>query len=139
MIKCSKCGSEFEDGTRFCTKCGERLTSGDFAEKSDNKTEFSWSERNNAGKPAAGIEKPGKSSGTIYLILAIAVLALSVYASFKINSAGNEIASIRSIGGRTLEEAYYEELGNIYKGFSAAILAAGTFFSATLFKWGNGK
>ena len=47
--------------------------------------------------------------------------------------------SIESVGGRTLEEAYYHGLGYVYDGYCAAIRAIGLFCSSILFLFGISK
>ena len=39
---------------------------------------------------------------------------------------------IQSVGGKTLEEAYYFELGNVYAGYAMALRGAGIFGGASL-------
>ena len=43
-----------------------------------------------------------------------------------------EIGSIESVGGKTLEEGYYQELATVYAGYAAMIRATGIFFSSIL-------
>lgn len=141
MIKCPKCEAEFDDGTEFCTKCGEKLTSIVPAEEKTIAEPVVENNQENVVVQEIIEEveekKSGNGSKAIYWILAILVLILSLYASFKIGAAGAEIGSIRSVGGKTLEEAYYQELGNVYKGFSVMTSVIGIFFSAVLVKLGK--
>ena len=39
-------------------------------------------------------------------------------AASSIADGGSEIMQIQSVGGKTLEEAYYAELGTIYSGYA---------------------
>ena len=53
-------------------------------------------------------------------------------AASNIVAGGNEIMQIRSVGGKTLEEAYYNELGSIYVGYAMISRALGIFFASVL-------
>ena len=44
--------------------------------------------------------------------------------------------SIESVGGKTLEEAYYHDLGYIYEGYCVAVRAIGAFCSSVLLLFG---
>lgn len=67
----------------------------------------------------------------MYKILAILVFIISVISAYFL--LGKNIGVISSVGGRTLQEAYYYGLGFIYKGFSLFVLASGVFFSSVLY------
>lgn len=78
--------------------------------------------------------------------LAISVVLLIMFfsAANLVKTGGLDIMSIESVGGRTLEEAYYHGLGYIYEGYCIAIRATGVFCSSMLFLFGvsrfkNGK
>lgn len=71
----------------------------------------------------------------MYKVLAIVVLVLSIIASYFIFSGGYDIGIIRSVGRSTLEEAYYQALGGVYRGFSLFVFAAGVFFSSVLYRF----
>lgn len=65
-------------------------------------------------------------------MLAVVVLIMFFIAAAKIYYGGNEIHQIDSVGGETLEEAYYYELGSIYGGYALISCALGIFFSSVL-------
>lgn len=69
----------------------------------------------------------------MYKILAILVFIISVISAYFLFTGGKNIGVISSVGGRTLQEAYYYGLGFIYKGFSLFVLASGVFFSSVLY------
>ena len=71
----------------------------------------------------------------MYKILATIVFILSVIASCFIYMGGNHIGEIRSIGGQSLQEAYYYGLGSVYKGLSFFVLTTGIFFSSFLYRF----
>lgn len=68
----------------------------------------------------------------VFYGLAVIVLVLFIIAAISIQSGGSKIMEIQSVGGRTLEEAYYYELGSIYTGYAMISVALGIFFSSIL-------
>lgn len=68
----------------------------------------------------------------IYLGLAAVVLVMFFMAASSIADGGSEIMQIQSVGGQTLEEAYYFELGTIYSGYAMIARALGIFFASVL-------
>jgi hypothetical protein len=60
-------------------------------------------------------------------VLAALVLLMSLYAAHCVVAGGMEIGSIESVGGKTLEEGYYQELATVYAGYAAMIRATGIF------------
>lgn len=73
----------------------------------------------------------------MYKILAVIVFIISIIASYFIFKGGNYIGEIQSVGGRTLEEAYYNGLGLVYKGLSLFVLTTGIFFSSFLYRFSH--
>ncbi len=70
------------------------------------------------------------------LIISIVLLIMFFSAANSIKIGGLEIMSIESVGGKTLEEAYYQNLGYIYEGYCVAIKAIGVFCSSLLLLFG---
>lgn len=70
------------------------------------------------------------------LAVSIVLLIMFFSAANTIKTGGLNIMSIESVGGRTLEEAYYHGLGYIYEGYCIAIRAIGVFCSSMLFLFG---
>ncbi len=68
----------------------------------------------------------------IYCLLALVVLILSFVAAGKISEAGLEIMQIESVGGKTLDEAYYYRLGELYSGYALFARSIGIFFASVL-------
>ena len=73
------------------------------------------------------------------LIKKIAIIAFAVFVLISFERAGSLIArgganigDIRSVGGKTMEEAYYLELGTIYKGYALAVRTFGRVTAAVL-------
>ncbi len=77
-------------------------------------------------------DKSGFNMKYIYFGLAAVVLLMFFTGAKDIGKSGHEITYIKSVGGKTMEEAYYAELGNIYLGYATVIRAAGIFFSSIL-------
>lgn len=78
-----------------------------------------------------------KNTARVVRIIAFAIMAVSILISFEIAGnliakGGDGISSITSVGGRTLEEAYYYELGFIYEGYALIVKSVGRVFAALL-------
>lgn len=69
-------------------------------------------------------------------IISIFLLIMFFSAANSIKTGGLEIMNIQSVGGKTLEEAYYQNLGYIYEGYCFAIKALGVFCSSVLILFG---
>lgn len=72
----------------------------------------------------------------VSLIVSIVLLIMFFSAANSIKTGGLEIMCIQSVGGKTLEEAYYQNLGYIYEGYCLAIKALGVFCSSILILFG---
>lgn len=70
------------------------------------------------------------------LVISVIVLIMFFSAADSIKTGGLDIMSIESVGGKTLEEAYYHGLGYIYEGYCIAIRAFGVFCSSLLLLFG---
>ena len=68
----------------------------------------------------------------LFLFHAALNVLMSLYAAHCVVAGGMEIGSIESVGGKTLEEGYYQELATVYAGYAAMIRATGIFFSSIL-------
>lgn len=114
MKYCKNCGTENNDNSVTCVNCGitlETATTETKQKKTNFKSIFLF---------------------VIHLILAVAVLIIFVLAADKIKQGGLEIMSIQSVGGKTLEEAYYQNLGYIYEGYYMITIALGIFCASVL-------
>ena len=69
-------------------------------------------------------------------IFSIVLLIMFFSAAELVKTGGLEAMSIESVGGRTLEEAYYHALGYIYEGYCIAVRAIGVFCSSMLLLFG---
>ncbi|MBE6489135.1 MAG: zinc-ribbon domain-containing protein [Methanosphaera stadtmanae] len=128
---CPKCGTEINEGEKICSSCGVNIE------------EYGKVENNNV-TPTANIHATGVNTTQtvanpikiVYWGLAAIVLIMCFIGAHSIVGGGNEIMEIQSVGGRTLEEAYYQELGKVYSGIAMAIRGLGIFAAAILVKLG---
>ena len=68
----------------------------------------------------------------VFLIASVIVLAVSFTAADEFVAGGTGISLIESVGGRTLEESYYYQLGHIYKGYAFMCRSIGVSLSAIM-------
>lgn len=126
---CPKCGkNQDEEDALFCTNCGM-----DFSTLSKKEEQPDIVEQ----KPEITVSEsvPGSSINimkAVYLGLAAVVLVMFFMAAESIADGGSRIKMIESVGGKTLEEAYYYQLGSIYAGYAMISRALGIFFAAVL-------
>lgn len=126
---CPKCGTNADKNETACLNCGLDFTIINNAETS--------TEQKLTPPPLAPItQTPNKSNNMIRKILffglAAIVLILFLIAAARISYGGLNIMEIQSVGGTTLEEAYYAELGEIYSGYALISSALGIFFASVL-------
>ena len=133
MKFCPKCGTPFESGKNTCEKCGYQLV----AQSTNKLVENATIQSTIATSSAVQTKAHKKTIKIIYCILAIAVTMMCFYSASCIVNGGLEISSIQSVGGQTLEEAYYQSLGAIYSGYAMAIRAFGIFSAAILIHLGS--
>lgn len=156
MYICPECGHEITKNTKTCIQCGFPFEDVFFEEETvlsdagnsiskikaeDNIVKnFGNSNENNYyinnkkqfvenNQTLAGIRV---FAAIVYIVLAVVVLIMSFSAARSILEGGNEIMKIQSVGGRTLEEAYYQELGEVYAGQAMMCRTIGVFFAAVL-------
>lgn len=72
-------------------------------------------------------------------VIALVLLIMFFSAANSIKTGGLEIMSIESVGGKTLEEAYYQNLGYIYEGYCVVVKALGVFCSSILLFFGASR
>lgn len=127
---CPKCGTSVGEETKVCPNCGLDFTcvKQDLVPTKDR--EESYLKSSESFKPN---KKPTDFTVRfIYFGLAAVILVMFFIAASNIASGGKEVMQIQSVGGRTLEEAYYYELGSIYAGYAIITRALGIFFSSVL-------
>lgn len=140
---CPQCGAPLNsDGT--CSACGYSLDVSSYGQVHRRTSKLS-----NPRMKRASTEKQPKSMATnnqkwrimrliIFLIFAVFIIIAFEIAADLIARGGRGIGEIESVGGRTLEEAYYYELQFVYKGYSLAVRTFGKAL-AVIFAYLGGK
>jgi len=77
--------------------------------------------------PTLNFKTEIKDRITIHTCLGIGIMIMFFMAASGVSNAGKNISMIESVGGKTLEEAYYTQVGNIYQSCAIAIRALGIF------------
>ena len=122
---CPKCGTVFEGGSLKCEKCGYEIVNA--PEPVDHsEPPVPNSAPLDEKKPKASLKRFSVPQIVLFVMAAL-ILIISLSAAGRVVSGGMSIGSIESVGGRTLEEAYYQALGTVYAGYAAAIRAMGFF------------
>lgn len=118
MKYCEKCGKEIPDGNGLCPNCG---ASGNAPQNPAQ------------GTPYLAVRKQNVDIVSI-VCFAVAglILILSLVACFKIMGGAGDMSSLRSVGGTTVAEAYYNYCGAVYGGFALFVMAFGLFASGLL-------
>ncbi|MBQ8149614.1 MAG: zinc ribbon domain-containing protein [Clostridia bacterium] len=132
---CPFCGTEIPDEVKVCPNCEKELPEEEIAEAA------APAETPEVAPEAVPAKK--KSFKWLYVLYrvvklaAFCALAVYVYQRFQaaasnISYGGMMISYIESVGGKTLEEAYYAQLGNIYSGYTILTRASGAAISGIL-------
>ena len=129
---CPKCGIENANEVETCTSCGYVFSA---ANEASTETE-NVNTVNTVQLPKTENLSKKKILGIAMWIIALLVLILAFVAASNIIKGGVEISSIQSVGGKTLEEAYYQELGTVYKGYAGIVRAFGIFMASVLAYFG---
>ena len=123
---CPKCGSNNEEGKEACVNCGLVFSELNSEEGTASETSVvELSEQEKATSKNSIIRM-------VYFGLALVILIMFFVAAGSIVKGGSEIMQIESVGGTTLEEAYYAELGSIYSGYAMIARAFGVFCASIL-------
>ena len=119
---CEKCGNELKEGEKFCAKCGASFEQ---ENKKENVTE------NTVERTKNYIEKNVKNNQSIQLvklilyILAIVIVIMAFSGAGEIGKASENMLTLRSVGGGTVAEAYYQYYGRFLKGLATMVRALG--------------
>lgn len=125
---CPKCGEQVEEGKKVCPNCDLVF---DTISSSQTNKKLEVSEiTDEVSSSLTGAQQPLLK--ILFFALAIIVLVMFFMAASSISKGGMEIMQIQSVGGKTLEEAYYAELGNIYAGYAMISRGLGIFFASVL-------
>lgn len=150
---CPKCGNEIKDNSTVCDKCNfniktnQQLEDIKYIEKENQNTmntnidkNEQLSELKKIDNHPLAVEKLHKSSDNkmnivkaiLFSLIAIFILVMSFIAARQIAQGGLKIMDIQSVGGKTLEEAYYSSLGDVYQGYATVVRIIGMFFASVL-------
>ena len=141
---CPKCGTQNVAEALVCKQCGYRFTKTSVvSENTDSIPELTadaLTDSNVTETPSSVFSSNSYATkGTklirlenLWFLIAAVVFVLSFVAAIMVFVGGLKIASIESVGGKTLEEAYYQYSGNVYFGYSLFVFAMGAFCSSVL-------
>ena len=132
---CLKCGKELKDGANICDCCGAQIPNRSTAYGFNNSKNEIISEVD-INQKKQKTDAKSKPIRIIFFSLSVVVFVLAFISAGFVSSGGLDIASIQSVGGKTLEEAYYQYSGAVYSGYAMFIRTAGVFFSAVLAYFG---
>lgn len=132
LLVCPNCGAEIKDEYKVCPNCGY-----DFLNKKTGADSHTGNP-NTEIPPVPSIPMVQKKESSydiksiVFCVVAFVVFIMSLIAANSISDAGNQISQIKSVGGQTLEEAYYNQLGNLYSGYAMFVRTCGIFFTGIL-------
>ena len=141
---CPKCGKEIADGENVCPNCGFDFSTVD-SDTNGSQTEVGLDSEipYNPTESQAKNEQGKRVFNTkllIFCVLALITIIMSFMAASNISDGGYQIMQIKSVGGQTLEEAYYQQLGSVYAGYAMFVRTCGIFFASVLVGFGlNGS
>ena len=168
QLFCPRCGSPILQGISQCPNCGFGLpnipsqnSNSSFPNSSGLHTENKMifcpkylSGETKCKKCGAKLKAPSAKTfhthdtesrkiSIIRLVLSIVMAAFILYEMFQaadnVLQGGKDIMGIESVGGKTLEEAYYFYLGKVYNGYATVIRMLGVFFASVLVMLGLQK
>lgn len=133
---CPKCGAKNSEKNETCENCGyffteresKEIVTGTILLKRDPQDASPAPKRNKT----ATLSAVKKYLPNLIFLTAVFVLLLSITGAVCLFIGGARISDIHSVGGKTLEEAYYSRLQLIYHGFAFFVLSMGVFMSGTL-------
>lgn len=129
---CPKCGTNVPDDVKTCPNCGldfstlDKGTSKEPITTDSNSKSATPEEKNKNTKSSLSVKS------FVFFGLAAVVLVMAFIAANNISEGGNEIMQIQSVGGKTLEEAYYFQLGKVYSGYAMFVRMVGVSFASVL-------
>ncbi len=117
---CDKCGSPVPDGQETCNKCGQKVQTGGAI------AALRSAKGNESAAPANGNTLMLVTSIVLF-VFALALIIVGFVAAGMIADGGMDISRIKSVGGKTLEEAYYRNYGEVLMGIAwlARIISVG--------------
>ena len=140
---CPKCGKEIADNSMTCPFCGFDFSTVDSdINKSESEVSFASEIPQDQTKLQAQskqVKRVFNAKLLVFCVLALIIVIMSFMAASNISNGGYQIMQIKSVGGQTLEEAYYQQLGSIYSGYAMFVRACGIFFASVLVGFGLNK
>jgi uncharacterized Zn finger protein (UPF0148 family) len=137
---CPKCGKELVKDEKICPTCGFDISTidSDLSEPQSETTPISEIPQDQTKSQTQNehIKKPFNTRLFVFAVLALVTIIMSFMAASNISDGGYQIMQIQSVGGKTLEEAYYQQLGNIYSGYAMFVRVCGIFFASVLVGFG---
>ena len=121
---CTNCGTKVLDGDR-CPNCGQAIDKMDCPNSEQTNSKF--------------VKSNKKKMNYAMIACGLLVTVMFFIAAQLVANGGTQIMQIESVGGKTLEEAYYFELGNIYAGYAMALRGMGIFFGVLLMHKGGSE
>ncbi|MCI1966566.1 MAG: zinc-ribbon domain-containing protein [Oscillospiraceae bacterium] len=133
---CPKCGKEIVNGEKVCPNCGLDFSTVD-SDTKGAQSEVSLKSENPYDQTELMTKneqwkKVFNAKLLIFCVLALITIIMSFMAASNISDGGYQIMQIKSVGGQTLEEAYYQQLGSIYAGYAIFVRTCGIFFASVL-------
>lgn len=138
---CPRCSTQNDDNNSICKNCGFDFTTLNTTPPQSQNPNIANGNLNNmlAHNEFFNASKNKEKTPMgywlklcVYLTLSIIVLVMFFLAAKQISESGKNIMMIQSVGGKTLEEAYYSELGVIYSAYATIARALGLFFASVL-------
>ncbi|MGN0171991.1 MAG: hypothetical protein ACI39E_04315 [Acutalibacteraceae bacterium] len=133
MKYCVNCGKESPDETVCCPNCGQKMV-GQAQPSEGAAAPFVMN------TPAAAFQPATKQStnimAIIWFIVAGLVLLLCLIGGFMIMGGAGEMATLRSIGGESVAEYFYQYSGAVNKGFALLTIAFGIFGGGLFARFG---
>ena len=128
MPFCKNCGKELPSDAICCPNCGERQTEAQTPPVNQSAP---------VSQPTPTYQPPvAKPHINVMAIVWFAVggleLLLSIIAGFMIMGGAGDMSTLRSVGGESVAEYFYQYSGAVNKGIAVAVFAFG-FFGGGIF------
>lgn len=132
---CPKCGVAIPENSMKCSNCAFEIGEDDIQDSRKETSVHKNNEHTQSIPTSLSTQMDSgwdKAKRIIFPIIGAVVLVMCFMAASSINEGGTEIMQISSVGGKTLEEAYYRELGSIYSGYANVVRALGISLASFL-------
>lgn len=136
MSYCKKCGNEVPGDAVCCPKCGEKIDSEsnmNINQPSVDNSDQSGYVYQNGNAYQSTVKKSNVNiMSIVWFAVGGLVLLLSIIAGFMIMGGAGDMTTLRSVGGETVAEYFYQYSGTVNKGIALAVFAFG-FFGGGIF------